>query len=274
MEHQNRSISRRYHRPAILVMAVAFALTPVLARAQMQLQVSEQSSQSQPYIFSLGCYYTITGWPGEWVWARIDLFIDGVRVDGDYQENVGEINGAVTLFRQATTQNQDVLCTATSNVGYGSANGYLPGIPDGEVTSSGGWAVDTLHRWNQTLTPFGGPYAGRSVTERNPGGGGPDTCYFPGSRFLPAVSITGGTWPVDSNNGWGADYVGWTYAAVLYYREQGRAPCETTFGQDMEIDVPGGNPPAKYTTNVLAMGMTNTTVWSQRAGQYAERIWP
>ena len=220
------------------------------------------------------CQYYISGGGNEWVWAQINLYVEGVMVDSTYQEGVGEINGSVTAFRQATTQNQDVICTVYSNVGYGWASGYLPGIPDGEVTSSGGWDTDTLHRWNQTLTPFGGPYAGRSVTERNPGGGGPDTCYFPGSRYFPAESITGGTWQVDSNGGWGADYVGWTYQAVLYYRDHGRAPCETTFPQDMEIDVPGGNPPANYTRNVLAMGLTDTTVWSQRAGQYAERIWP
>ncbi len=30
----------------------------------------------------------------------------------------------------------------------------------------------------------------------------------------------------------------------------------------------------KYVTNTLRMGMTTTTVWSERAGQYQERVWP
>jgi hypothetical protein len=43
----------------------------------------------------------------------------------------------------------------------------------------------------------------------------------------------------------------------------------------MKIDCPNCSPdPATYVTNLLRMGMTETTVWSERAGQYAERIWP
>jgi hypothetical protein len=29
-----------------------------------------------------------------------------------------------------------------------------------------------------------------------------------------------------------------------------------------------------YTSNTLRMGMTPTTVWSERRGAYAERVWP
>jgi hypothetical protein len=160
---------------------------------------------------------------------------------------------------------------------YASVGVTVYPVPTGETTSSNGWGDgpdDTIHRWLQTLLPsLGGNFAGRTVTERDPGGGGPDTCWFPQSNYLKAEAITGGSWSVDANNTWGPDYVGWHYDAVVYYRNQGRAPCETSFPQAMQIDRPGG-PSIIYVTNVLRAGITSISVWSERAGQYAERIWP
>lgn len=146
-------------------------------------------------------------------------------------------------------------------------------IPTGEITQSGGWWTGdtTIHNWIQTLT--GGSFEGRFVKEQDPGGGGPDTCWFPDSAIAPATSITGGRWEVGSVNQWGPDQVGWHSNAALYYRNQGRAPCETQFYQRMVIERPG-NTDVEYVTNLLRMGMTAISVWSERAGQYAERIWP
>lgn len=142
-------------------------------------------------------------------------------------------------------------------------------LPTGEVTSGNGWRDFTLHDWVQALTGEWN-FGGRVVTERDPGGGGPDTCWFPLSEFASASSLTGGTWTVYPDNRWGPDSVGWTHHAVDYYRNQNRAPCETSFGQDMEIDRPG-NSPVIYASHLLRMGIRATTVWSERAGQYAER---
>ncbi len=147
--------------------------------------------------------------------------------------------------------------------------------PTGENTASGGWwpLNDTVYRWNQTLT--GGSFNGRRVTEQDPGGGGPDTCWFPGSQYakFEAVTTPGFLWTVGSGNAWGPDYVGWTYSAVSYYRGQGREPCDTTVSQDMMINSPG-SADVKYVTNTLRAGFSYSTVWSERAGQFAERIWP
>ena len=72
-----------------------------------------------------------------------------------------------------------------------------PGVPDGETTESGGWntqvqnLTETAHDWIQTLT--GGSFDGRHIHEES-GGGGPDTCYFPGAATEPQQSVSGGAW--------------------------------------------------------------------------------
>lgn len=147
--------------------------------------------------------------------------------------------------------------------------------PSGETTESSGWWTQntSVHDWTQTLT--GGDFSGRRVAERDPGGGGPDYCHFSGSIYNPFTHVTNPPdfwWDV-TNNRWGVDHVGWVTGAVEYYRNTGRAPCDTSFPQDMVINCPGCTE-MKYVTNTLRAGITNTTVWSERAGQYAERIWP
>jgi hypothetical protein len=146
-------------------------------------------------------------------------------------------------------------------------------LPTGELTYSGGWYEGGVHLWNQQLT---GNYSwdGRTVQEQDPGGGGPDTCWFLGSAYQPFTAITGGDWPVGSSNTWGGDGVGWFGQTVTYYRNNGRAPCQTSFPQRMEINNGFSLAWRSYVTNTLAAGFTNTNVWSQRAGQYAERQWP
>jgi hypothetical protein len=151
-------------------------------------------------------------------------------------------------------------------------------VPSGENTASSGWhptsPYRTTHNWLQTLTPPGPnvSFAGRKVTEQNPGGGGPDTCWFSGSQIPPQTSVTGGTWSVNSANQWGPDTVGWTEGAVSYYRGQGRAPCQTSFPQRMVINCGTGT--RTYTTTLLRMGFDAAIVFSERAGTNAQRPWP
>lgn len=147
-------------------------------------------------------------------------------------------------------------------------------IPTGETTASNGWgagAATTTHRWQMTLTPGGTNFQGRSVTEQDPGGGGPDTCWFAGSTYARWTAITGGTWAVGAGNVWGDDFVGWFSTTVTYYRTNGRAPCQTTFPQDMHINGEGS---PRYRTNTLSCGFTMTNVWSTRDGVTQNKVWP
>uniref|UniRef100_Q01V67 Uncharacterized protein n=1 Tax=Solibacter usitatus (strain Ellin6076) TaxID=234267 RepID=Q01V67_SOLUE len=137
--------------------------------------------------------------------------------------------------------------------------------PTGETTAFAGFDntapqqcglganCNTLGMWDQTLTPANVNFRGRTVTEQNAnnggGGSGNDTCHFAGSAFGAFDRITGGNWTVGqiqgannaANNIWGHDFVGWLRNAVVYYRNRGRAPCGTTFLQQMVIN--NLNPP-------------------------------
>lgn len=159
-------------------------------------------------------------------------------------------------------------------------------VPTGETNAWNAWdaANATVGRWRGTLTPANVNFNGRSVTERDPGGGGPDSCHFNGATYAAFTAITGGTWAVGAGNVWGDDFVGWFPAAVTYYRNQGRAPCGTTFPQRMEINCPNGD--QAYQTNTLGCAMTAAipamngnpavpgTVSSTRSGNTQTKNWP
>lgn len=145
------------------------------------------------------------------------------------------------------------------------------GKPTGETTTAGGWSA-TRQMWNQTLLPATKSFSGRTVTEQD-GGGGKDTCYFNGSAKTAFTAVTGGNWTINSDNTWNnPDTVGWGTDDVSYYRQQGRAPCGTTFRQRMVIDCPSGA--LTYATNTLGAGITSTTVSSTRAGHTESRTYP
>jgi peptidoglycan hydrolase-like protein with peptidoglycan-binding domain len=150
------------------------------------------------------------------------------------------------------------------------------GLPAGETTTSNGWAAGGLHRWRQRLTPFtthfGSATAGRCQVREADGGGGADTCHFPGSAFAPFTAITGGTWDVDGTNRWGDDFVGWFAPAVTFYRANGRAPCSATFTQSMRVVRPSGD--VEYRRNVLRSDIGLTTVSSTRDGHTETRPFP
>lgn len=150
-------------------------------------------------------------------------------------------------------------------------------IPTSEITTALGWnaAYPTAQDFRQTLLPPvpNMTFDRRRVAEEDPGGGGPDTCWFQGGPYAsPAVRVTGGSWFVNSGNNWLPDTVGWLPGAVTDYRAYGRAPCQTSSPQRMVIDCGTGSTP--YITNQLQMGIDVLTVWSERAGVYQERVWP
>jgi hypothetical protein len=153
-------------------------------------------------------------------------------------------------------------------------------LPQSETTAFKGWAnsigFPTVGQWQQSMKLSTVPYAGVTVQESDPGGGGPDTCWFPGSMYPPQTKISGGTWTVMAKNIWGYDYVGWTPAPVTYYRTQGRAPCGTTFPQQMQIQFATGDTTFyNYATvNTLGANIGTKTVTSIRAGKSATKRWP
>jgi len=149
-------------------------------------------------------------------------------------------------------------------------------LPQSETTAFKGWSGSTVGEWQQTIALKTVTYTGVTVQESNPGGGGPDTCWFAGSTYAPFTAITGGTWTVAAGNTWGFDYVGWFSGAVTYYRAQGRAPCGTTFPQQMQIQFATGDPTFyNYgAVNTLGGNIGTKTVTSIRAGKSKTEKWP
>jgi hypothetical protein len=150
--------------------------------------------------------------------------------------------------------------------------------PSSETTVFNSWdgATGGLGKWEQTLHPPADDptfdFSPESVREKDAGGGGPDTCWFSGSAFSPFTAITGGTWPVKTGNTWGFDYVGWFSTAVTYYRAQGRAPCGTTFPQQMTIKSPADKSYKNYAVvNTLGGKIGTSSVTSIRAGKKRTR---
>ncbi|MGH7806784.1 MAG: hypothetical protein ACRENT_01690 [Thermodesulfobacteriota bacterium] len=149
--------------------------------------------------------------------------------------------------------------------------------PTGEETNTYEWAnapERTKHLWIMRLKPFtpppnGSQFSGRIVTEQDPTGGGPDTCWFQGSERAKFEAVIGGMWQVDNSNAWKYDKIGWSEDAVAYYRSSsvGRAPCGTKFMQRMVINCPGSALLTRpYVTNELKADIGTTTVSSSRAG--------
>jgi hypothetical protein len=164
---------------------------------------------------------------------------------------------------------------------YGSGSDSAPvevdcSVPTDETTAFSRWAdvegVPTVGMWTQTVLPASINFSGRTVTEEDPGGGGPDTCWFPGSVYAPFTAITGGDWTVTSSNTWQFDAVGPIPAAVTYYRAHNRTPCSVTIPQRMVINCSSGA--LSYKTNWLGYVIGDTTVSSIREGTVVNRTWP
>lgn len=144
--------------------------------------------------------------------------------------------------------------------------------------------------WTQTFAPNSPPgeFEARGVYEFV-GGTGSDSCWFKQSKFSPFTTISrpGYGWIVTSKNTWGSDFIGWTLAAVQYYRAQKKAPCGTRFYQQAVIDAAYSpdNPSSysgpytdesgntfygvSYEVNTLGGDITATAVTSVRNGQVA-----
>ena len=170
--------------------------------------------------------------------------------------------------------------------------------PTSETTEGKGFGGDAgIGLWKQTLHLASDPtfdWSGNSVQETDPGPDNPanDTCWCPGSSFGQFYKITGGVWyaPTDiggdfgpnKNGKWGYDHVGWceTHGAffcsnpafptpVDYYRLKQRAPCGTTFPQQMQFQATNAGDTSwqNYgSVNTLGGSFTDTDITSTRDG--------
>jgi hypothetical protein len=158
-------------------------------------------------------------------------------------------------------------------------------LPTGETTAGVGWNATEwgAGAWNQTLQPTSFNFGGRNVTEQDPGGGGPDSCWFSGSSYDPFISIGAPpsfdpsyTWLVTPDNVWGTDWVGYIAAAITYYQADPleSLPCSTSFPQQMVIDCSDSPTTRTYVTNTLGAEIDADTVYSYRNDQYQSRSDP
>lgn len=136
--------------------------------------------------------------------------------------------------------------------GFGQENAYptsgqfftkpvdLPTSESSKVPTGAQWDAQHGAPWTQGFAPNSpaGEFEGRVVYEYAGIGPGQDTCWFQGSAvpIFDAITTPGYGWGVTSKNTWGVDYIGWNKAAVQYYRSRGRAPCNSSFLQQLVID--------------------------------------
>ena len=174
-----------------------------------------------------------------------------------------------------------------TDYGYGSGDVQPvppPQTPTGEWTYSVGWADSpnpTFHRFRGVLTgqgqvPFP-EFFNRSVREVD-SGGGQDYCWRPGDPpTWQFTQVSGFSWPIDANDQYGDDFIGFTNDAIFYYRQRDRAPCHVEVPQRMEISCTGdprcGPPWEFYQDNWVLFGFTSSEVWANRGGVYVSRIW-
>jgi len=157
-----------------------------------------------------------------------------------------------------------------------ASTAFFCDIPTGETISSGGWDTTepAVHLWMQTLQPQTRLFGGRSVQEFATGTV-QDDCWWSGS-IIAKASLTNplfhtGPWPVSTGNVWGPDKVGWTMTAVIYYRQNNRAPCTAIVPQKMGCLCTINSTYYSYLTHNLRMTLGTVSVSSARGSQTATR---
>ena len=170
--------------------------------------------------------------------------------------------------------------------------------PTSETTEGKGFGGDAgIGLWKQTLRNADPifDWSGNSVQETDPGPdiAANDTCWCAGSAIGQFYKITGGVWygPAtmaggdfgpQKNGKWGYDHVGWCTShgaffcsnaaapvPVEYYRRKQRAPCGTTFPQQMQFQATNAGDTSWQNygaVNTLGGSFTDVDVTSQRAG--------
>jgi len=191
-------------------------------------------------------------------------------------EDSGPVNYGVSI---PFTSGGEVDCSVGGIIWDPIVIGNIPVcvIPTTEYTAVQGTEATTETQFVQTIFDTAGDnFNGRTVTESD-AAPGQDTCWFQGSTVDKYTGMTGGSWIVDSGqtagqpNAWGYDVVGWSTAAITYYRQQAAAhnttiPCSLTGYQALTISCPAGNA-AIYTSatgNTLMATINQTSVVNRR----------
>jgi hypothetical protein len=153
-------------------------------------------------------------------------------------------------------------------------------IPLGETSTAVGWRPSpdsTIHDWEGTLeVPSGVSFQGQFVEEQDPGGG-VDGCHWEESIWDPFNAVDGLRWgPVDANQKYRWDGIGYFEHIAQYYRDEGKAPCSTTIPQRMAIRCGGDGSTLylPYDQHNIGAAITSSTVSSTRNGNTVPRTWP
>ncbi len=103
-------------------------------------------------------------------------------------------------------------------------------------------------------------------------GGGHDYCHFDGSAKDPVDTLRGGNqWPVNPDNTWGPDHVGYGITDVNYYQRIGRIDCEFIVHQQMHLVCYDGTEKSYGPVNELRGYIGKNEVRSERAGDTQSR---
>jgi hypothetical protein len=236
---------------------------------------------SQKYTVS-GTLTAVTGIPPANGFASVDLTASGPQPGTDPHCNV-----APTVNLTGNIENDGCDLVGPANAVEVSVFGSFDttfskptDVPSGETTNFEGWSSGTLAtvgQWRGKLTSSLN-LNGKQVAEMPTGGTITDSCYFTGST-VPRATLSGGYWNVGYyfTNDWDDDYVGFTTAAVTYYRANNRPPCSTTIPQEMVIYADGENSGSyiDYALGSVGEGIPNdVSVTSTRDGQTKMLNWP
>ena len=144
--------------------------------------------------------------------------------------------------------------------------------PTGETTWHQGWS-NQISLFGSQLTPTTVVFSKIGVKEVD-GGGGSDECWFSGSQYSKADTLSGGAWNIDTDNTWdGYDYIGWGSVHITYYRDQDRAPCSSFLDQEMAV-IKSGIELYDYVDHTLEREIGVTNIANTRNNVTASKTWP
>lgn len=155
-------------------------------------------------------------------------------------------------------------------------------LPTSESTQAVGWSSQwpTVQQFRPTLHGTVS-FDGRQVKEVQ-GFDSTDTCYYTGASTTP-YHLVGGWWPVGvyatspfyfSTDTWVDDYVGVSPDYVVTYRQNGRAPCDYSAAQWMNIYTAGHSGTTySYKSGYVGGGITANTIYSFRDNTYVSKVY-
>ena len=141
--------------------------------------------------------------------------------------------------------------------------------PTGETVETAGWKPSnpTVSQFDAQLEPTSIDFSTLGVYE-SPLSGATDSCWF--QESINPAAISGGVWPVGTNNWWGPDNVGWPSNVVTFYRNEGRAPCGASVPLTMKLYCNN----TSYANQTLGFNITQTQVSNSKGGKTLTKTWP